>query len=170
MVGMLFGCCRSGGELGVQIPDSSSHFPQVSACQHPLSQSYLSSCLFLRALGSNHTALVLTCHINQQCCNEWVGFTAQSCAQLGWGSGLFSPGQGTAGEQGWVRTNSCHGCTVSGSSGVAAGTLFCLGPRHQPASPPDIPLMLLLPSSDGGQGLGPSTSLQNQAPKLSHSY
>lgn len=43
---------KEWGEMGVQVPDPSSQFLQVPACQHPLSQGYLSSCLLLRALGS----------------------------------------------------------------------------------------------------------------------
>lgn len=56
---------RERGELGVQVPDPSCHFPQVSACQHPISQGYLSFCLLLRALGSKRAELLHTCHINQ---------------------------------------------------------------------------------------------------------
>lgn len=89
MVRMPFGCCR-GEETWVcrfLILPVTFH---KSACQHSLSQSYLSSCLSLRALGSKGAALVLICHINQQCCKKWVSFPAQ----LGWGSGLFSARQG----------------------------------------------------------------------------
>lgn len=154
----------------MQTPDPSSQFPQVSACQHPFPQSYFSSCLLLRTLGSKPTALVLTCHRNQQCCNKWVGLSAQSCAQLGWGPGLLSAREGDSREQGWVRPRSCHGCTVTGSSGGTAGTPLCLGPSQGRADgrggttsarhPTDA-----LPSPGSGQGPGPSTSLPNQAPQ-----
>lgn len=87
------------GELSVQVPDPSSQFPQVPACQHPLFQGYLSSCLLLRALGSKWTELVHTCHINQWYCNKWVSFTIKSCVfQVGCDSVLFSVSEGES----WV--------------------------------------------------------------------
>lgn len=48
----------------------------------PLFQGYfprLSCCLLLSSFGSKWTAFIHTCHITQQYCTKWVGFTTESC-------------------------------------------------------------------------------------------
>lgn len=101
---------------------------------------------------------------------------------LSWGGDLgFSlPGKGTAGQQGWVRPNSCHGCTVRTAGTPFQGHLSrdtflpwpCTGwqGRHNISQLHLLPrhwCMSLLPVT---VGLAPAHHCKTKHPKPSHFY
>lgn len=110
MKAVMWGCFKAAEAVGraVWAGSWSIQLLSTSPClSTPFFQSYLSCCLLLSSFGSKWTAFIHTCHVTQQYCTEWVGFTAESCVSMQCESMLISASlseKEKAGKQGFAET------------------------------------------------------------------